>query len=57
VFKQENSDVLRAFLDRHRDAAELPLRVQWGKALPVGRQLLPGEQGVDGFYFGRLAKA
>jgi len=57
VFKQENSDVLRAFLDGQPDAAELPLPVQWGKALPVGRQLLPGEQGMDGFYFARLTKA
>ena len=57
VFKQENSDTLRAFLDGHHDAVELPLRVQWGKALPVGRQMLPGEQGMDGFYFARLTKA
>jgi len=57
VFKQENSDGLRLFLDEHHDAAELPLRIQWGKALPVGRQLLPGEQGMDGFYFARLIKA
>ena len=57
VFKQENSDALRLFLDRHHDAAELPLRVQWGKVLPVGCQLLPGEQGMDGFYFARLTKA
>ncbi len=56
VFKQENSDVLRAFLAGQPDAAELPLPVQWGKALPVGRQLLPGEQGMDGFYFARLTK-
>jgi len=57
VFKQENSDTLRAFLDGHHDAVELPLRVPWGKALPVGRQLLPGDQGMDGFYFARLTKA
>ncbi|MEN8800816.1 MAG: 16S rRNA (cytosine(967)-C(5))-methyltransferase RsmB [Thiogranum sp.] len=57
VFKQENSDVLRAFLDGHCDAVEFPLGVQWGKALPVGRQVLPGEQGMDGFYFARLSKA
>ncbi len=57
VFKQENSDVIRAFLDRHLDAAELPVREQWGKAQAVGRQLLPGERGMDGFYFARLSKA
>jgi 16S rRNA (cytosine967-C5)-methyltransferase len=57
VFKQENSEGLQLFLDRHHDASELALRAQWGKALPVGRQLLPGEQGMDGFYFARLIKA
>ena len=57
VFKQENSDVLQLFLDGHHDATEIPLRPHWGKALPVGRQLLPGEHGMDGFYFARLSKA
>jgi len=56
VFRQENSDALQAFLDRCDDASELPLPAAWGKALPVGRQLLPGEQGMDGFYFARLIK-
>ena len=57
VFKQENGNVLKLFLDKHNDASELPLPVQWGEALSVGRQLLPGEQGMDGFYFARLTKA
>ena len=57
VFKRENSDVVRAFLDGHHDAAELPLPEQWGKSLAPGRQILPGEQGMDGFYFARLSKA
>ncbi len=57
VFRQENSDNLRAFLDRHADASELPLRTEWGKVPPVGRQLLPGEHEMDGFYFACLSKA
>lgn len=57
VFRQENSDNLRIFLDQHADASELPLRVEWGKVLPVGRQLLPGEHDMDGFYFACLSKA
>ena len=57
VFLQENSDNLRAFLDRHADASELPLQAEWGKVLPVGRQLLPGEHEMDGFYFACLTKA
>jgi 16S rRNA (cytosine967-C5)-methyltransferase len=57
VFKQENSHVLRAFLDRHDDADELALHITGARPLPVGCQLLPGEHGTDGFYFARLIKA
>jgi len=57
VFVEENSDNLQAFLDRHADASELPLQAEWGKVLPVGRQLLPGEHDMDGFYFACLTKA
>jgi len=57
VFHQENSDNLQAFLNRHADASELPLQAEWGKVLPVGRQLLPGEHDMDGFYFACLTKA
>ncbi len=57
VFRQENSECLQAFMGRHADASELGLHLAWGTALPVGRQLLPGQHGVDGFYFARLIKA
>ena len=57
VFKPENSDIVRAFMGRHRDARELPLDADWGWRQVVGRQLLPGEHGMDGFYFARLVKA
>ena len=57
VFKLENSDVVQAFLGRHRDARELPLDAEWGRRQTIGRQLLPGEHGMDGFYFARLIKA
>ncbi len=56
VFRAENSEVLWAFMSRHADVEEIPLAVQWGIAQPVGRQILPGEQGMDGFYFARLTK-
>jgi 16S rRNA (cytosine967-C5)-methyltransferase len=56
VFRQENSEAVHAFMARHADAKELPLDLPWGLAQPVGRQILPGEQGMDGFYFARLTK-
>lgn len=57
VFKRENSDVVQAFLGRHSDARELPFDAEWGRSQAVGRQLLPGDHGMDGFYFARLVKA
>ncbi|HED51930.1 MAG TPA: 16S rRNA (cytosine(967)-C(5))-methyltransferase RsmB [Gammaproteobacteria bacterium] len=56
VFRCENAGVVEAFLAKHDDATELPLDVEWGQQQSVGRQLLPGEQGMDGFYYARLIK-
>jgi 16S rRNA (cytosine967-C5)-methyltransferase len=56
VFRSENARVVEAFMAEHEDAAELPLDVEWGQEQSVGRQLLPGEQGMDGFYYARLIK-
>jgi 16S rRNA (cytosine967-C5)-methyltransferase len=57
VFRVENSDSVQAFLGRHVDASEIPLHEPWGTAQSVGRQVLPDEAGMDGFYFARLTKA
>jgi len=57
VFNCENSGSVQAFLKRQHDARELSLDSEWGQRQAVGRQLLPGEQGMDGFYFARLTKA
>ncbi len=56
VFRKENAEGLQAFIARQADAREVPLAVEWGIAQPVGRQILPGEQGMDGFYFAPLTK-
>ncbi len=56
VFSQENGEVIRGFLRRHADARTAPIEAHWGLAQAGGRQLLPGEHGMDGFYFARLVK-
>jgi 16S rRNA (cytosine967-C5)-methyltransferase len=56
VFRTENADAVQAFLARRGDARELPLAVSWGVPQSVGQQILPGEQGMDGFYFARLTR-
>ncbi len=57
VLPTENSEQVVAFLTRHPDAQELPIEGQWGRAAAAGRQILPGQDGMDGFYYACLVKA
>jgi 16S rRNA (cytosine967-C5)-methyltransferase len=56
VFPEENSDVVQAFLAAHTTVKEQKITASWGRACAVGRQILPGMQGMDGFYFACLRK-
>ena len=56
VMPEENSLQLDAFLLSHADAQVLPFTGNWGHAQSVGRQILPNEAGMDGFYYARLQK-
>jgi len=56
VFKDENQYQIERFISDHKDAAEIKIEAGWGKPCEYGRQLFPGEQDADGFYFCRLRK-
>ena len=56
VFKDENQNQMARFLTSNNDAAEIKIEANWGKSCEYGRQLLPGEQDADGFYYCRLRK-
>ena len=56
VLPQENTQIIGAFLERTRDARELPIEEGFGLAQGHGRQLLPQQRGADGFYYARLVK-
>lgn len=57
LFSEENQERVMAFLARHPDARERPLDVRWGRAMEVGRQLLPTDGAHDGFYYALLERA
>ena len=57
VLREENEDVIGQFLVNHADAVETPLVTDWGQAVRHGRQILPGELNMDGFYYARLQKS
>ena len=56
VLRDENDRQVQAFLARTPDARALPLDHRFGRASGVGRQRLPGEDGMDGFFYALLRK-
>ena len=56
LLKDENERQIDAFLARHGDARALPLALPVGRASGAGWQLLPGEGGLDGFFYAALAR-
>jgi len=57
VLAAENSGQIGSFLEQHGDAVEVPIDVAWGHDRRHGRQILPGEDEMDGFYFACLLKS
>jgi 16S rRNA (cytosine967-C5)-methyltransferase len=53
---RENDHVLAEFLAKHPDAAGISMLHAWGRATDHGRQVLPGEDSMDGFYYALLGK-
>ena len=57
ILKRENSQQIHHFLELHNDAvAEVPA-VEWGMEVPNGRQIMPGEAQMDGFFYAVLRKS
>jgi len=57
ILRSENAAQVEAFLARTPDAVAESLDERFGHAFGVGRQRLPGEDGMDGFFYARLRKA
>ena len=57
ILPEENAGQVEAFLARTADAVAVPLADAFGHRAGPGRQRLPGEDGMDGFFYARLRKA
>jgi len=57
VLAEENSLQIEKFLATCNDAQLAPLETAWGTATTAGRQILPGEENMDGFFYACLRKA
>lgn len=56
IYPEENVQVIKKFLAEHTDAREEVITADWGIACEYGRQILPGQHEMDGFYFACLRK-
>ncbi len=56
VLADENERQIGGFLEVHSDAVEQKIAASWGRPCTQGRQILPGEDDMDGFYFACMRK-
>jgi 16S rRNA (cytosine967-C5)-methyltransferase len=56
IFPEENTQVIEDFLAAHADAKEEKINADWGLPCAAGRQILPGMNEMDGFYYALLRK-
>ncbi|MEJ2577359.1 MAG: 16S rRNA (cytosine(967)-C(5))-methyltransferase RsmB [Gammaproteobacteria bacterium] len=56
VLRAENERLVGAFLRSRVDAGREAIDGEWGRESGGGRQILPGEQEMDGFFYARLRK-
>jgi 16S rRNA (cytosine967-C5)-methyltransferase len=57
ILRAENSERIAAFLARTTDATDIALDARYGRAALPGCQRMPGDEGMDGFYYALLHKA
>lgn len=56
VLKQENSDLIKEFINNNNDCSLKPINAQWGINTGYGRQILTGQDNMDGFFYACLEK-
>lgn len=57
ILMSENEQQIAEFFNSTPDAVTCPIEADWGIKLPYGRQILPGEANMDGFYYAKIKKA
>lgn len=56
VLAEENTLQIQHFLQQNADAELQPIDSEWGQQQIAGRQILPGENGMDGFFYALIQK-
>ena len=56
ILPEENTELIASFVQSRADVQCQSLVTNWGQATSAGRQLLPGEHHMDGFFYAALYK-
>ncbi len=56
IMPEENEQQIASFVEEHSNCRIIPIAGAWGRLTPHGRQILPGDQGMDGFFYSLLLK-
>jgi len=56
VIPDENAGQIENFLQSHADATCLELSSDWGVSMKYGKQIFPGQDDMDGFYYACIQK-
>ena len=56
IFKQENRDLIKDFVNNHSNCGLKTIIKEWGVDTGYGRQILPGQDNMDGFFYACLTK-
>jgi 16S rRNA (cytosine967-C5)-methyltransferase len=57
VLPEENEFQVTRFIERNQNACYQRFDAPWGHQRPFGRQIFPGEQEMDGFYYACITKS
>ena len=56
ILKQENMEVIKTFINDNKDCKLKPIDADWGNDTGYGRQILTGQDNMDGFFYACLEK-
>lgn len=56
IMKIENEKQVAAFIAKHQDCKAIIKPWPWGRSTGYGQQIIPGEHGMDGFFYCVLSK-
>jgi 16S rRNA (cytosine967-C5)-methyltransferase len=57
VLPEENEKQMALFVERNNNACYQSISAPWGHKRPYGRQIFPGENHMDGFYYACMVKS